>query len=544
MAGLALAAVLAACAPAFEPELSEDFSRRAEQTAQYFFRVQASGTNLTLQPDNNYVPQTITITTTAYETTSPGTTSTDFNLYIDPALTEKNIPGLGLYPVIGGAEDGSTPITHNTAVPLKYIATYATRNTVVLRIPFNERTSITTKKVALVLDPAVVSFNGAGNHRLNMDGNTEYGQADDIFIKYYSVLGNTVVTPNITAPTDEPAGYYALPPQYIGTVAGTTGSPLELTAPSITGPTTATEAVWVAGGNKLVIEGLSDFTPSTGDPTFHPGSGGSAAGPKNGNFDKEIISKGYKFQKFDYEKKEWVDVSFTVGDIDTTNNYTDGAFVVTFAESSKAYDMFRYSVNPYEIVEKNAVLGYRHRLSYDSSLGFSTWDGFDWIGGEWDQNHTDLSVMVNYSATADQYYEFTAGDFSALDLAGIQGRQFITVTISESSIPSREPGSLYFDTGTLTAKNVTVVREYNGAATDDRAAALPLTDADLVSIGRNEFRIYLPADLKLETGDTLDVYINAVKVNYKTTAPKTFEGVILADPAASNGAIKLTITVP
>jgi hypothetical protein len=558
MAGLALAAVLSACAPAFEPELSENFSRQAQQTAQYFFKVAAGDNSLTsssslrLQPANNFEPNEVTITTTGYETTDPGTTSADFNLYIDPALVENNIPGLGLYPAVDAAENGSAPITADTAVPLKYIATYSSRNTVVLKIPFTEVNSIKNKKVVLVLDPGVVSFNGPNNHRLNMDGNTDYGQADDIFIKYYSVVGNSGVNPAIPIPTNEPTGYYAHPPQYVGQGTGE-GTALTLYRPSLTYPATASESVTLVGGTKIVVEGLLDLTPVNSSSPYHPGSGaGSAGGPKKDNFDKEIISKGFKFQKFNYDTKEWVDVGFTVSDIDTTN-YTNGAFVVTFTEASKAYDMFRYSIDPYQIVEKNAVLGYRHRLSYDNTIGFSTWDSgaSEWKSGEWDY----VGSLVNYSTSADQYYEFSSSDFAAPPaLAGIQGRQYITVTINEPTGIGLEAGSLYFDTASLTAKNVTVVRTYAGTSGDDRAAVLPLKDASLVSIGRNEFRIYLPADLKLVTNDTLDVYINGVKVNYKVTtpAPKTFTGVVLADPtqpadydAPENGAIVLTtITVP
>jgi hypothetical protein len=539
MAGLAMAAVLSACAPAFEPELSEDFSRQAEQTARYFFKVSASGTSLRLQPDNNYAPGTVTITTTGYGIADDiALTGTDngFNLWIDPSLPENNIPGLGLYPVSSGTEDGATPITANTAVPLRYIAVYTGRNTVDLRIPLTEKSSITNAKVALVLDPAVVSFNGRDNHRLNMDGNTEYGKPDDIFIKYYTVQGNTGVTPNIPDPDDEPAGYYTLPPYDT-----TTGNDLLLGVPSLTTPpATATESATVVGGTKIIIDGLRDLTPAN-TSAYHPGSsGGAAGGPKPGNFSKEIISNGYKFQRFNYGTKQWDTAEFTVSDIDTTT-YTNGAFVVTFKEASNAYDIIRYSIDPYQIVEANPVLGYKHRLSYDSSLGFSAWNSTEWVSGEWYY----VGSMVNHSDPADQYEEFTSADFT-IDVEGIQGREYITVTIDESTISSREVGSLYFDTASLTANNVTVVRSYTGTTNDGREAVLPLENANLVSIGRNEFRIYLPSDLKLEANDVLTVYINAVKVNYKITGTpvKSFTGVILADPSAKNGAIELSYTIP
>jgi hypothetical protein len=544
MAGIALALVLSACPPAFEPELNNSPSWQRASTERYYFTVAASGNTLTLQPDNNYTAQEITITTTAVEVDpSIPANAAEFNLYIDPKVKTNNIPGVGLYPVTNGTENAATPIGINKDSPLTYTAVYSGRNKVLLTFPFNE--AIKKTKVALVVDPAEASFNGSANHRLNMDENTEYGTPDDIFIQYYDVTGNPGVTPPIDAPPEgEPTGYYQLPPY-----TTVTASFIDLSLPTVdVNAPPLTERLTEVNGNKIVIYGLLDTTPGNAS-AHHPGTAaGTADGPKADNFDKGIISSAYKFQRFDYAAKKWVDEPFTVSDIDTTN-YTNGAFEVTFTRKAAAYDLYRYAVDPYKIVEKNPVLGYYHRVSYDSSLGFSRWDNTasEWKRGEW----AYLNSMPNYNDAnvADQYYhQFSAADFAAVGAEGIQGRYFLIVEIEESNITDVVSGSLYFDRNTINAKNIQVVREY-GETGDDRKALWPIKDADFEVIDKGKFRIYAPADYVQTQGDVFSIYINNVKVHYKTqpggpgTSVKSFDDVVLAGHRA-NGAIELSYTMP
>jgi hypothetical protein len=469
LGALLTAVVIAACAPAFEPGLETNYTRQKENTALRYFQISLATTPvLTVQPSSGTIDtQTIVIDTNAFFlATGASDTLEGFNLVIDE--TTKKIPGLEVYTVEGTS--GSAMVRHQTA--LAYTAVPTDRDTVELRLPFT-RNVVSTDTVVLVVDPATVRFNGEG--KLNTDGDTEPGESEeDIYIEYLAVTDNPAIITSGGTPLTAVTGMFYMPP------VGNALTPP--TAPSTTGIATATERLSVVGGTKLQIGTFADNAGS------------------NGNFDGAALTRAYKFQRFDHAAKNWVDVTPT-GDLNTTT----GVLTLTFPAAS-LYDFYRYQVDLYQIVEKDAVQNYKHRVSYDQKKGYASGTG---VAGAW----TILGFTTDDSTTP---VLLPSGTYIAVP-GGIAGQYYLDVTV-----PNISGGNYDADliASTLTPANIQVVYYELGPSdpSTNSYGEVALTDASFEKLGPREFRIKMPSSFAPSSVSTAraSIWIHDVQISYTT----------------------------
>jgi hypothetical protein len=247
----------------------------------------------------------------------------------------------------------------------------------------------------------------------------------------------------------------------------------------------------VVGGTRGVLAGFVDTTPTdlaANNPTNLGNLYTSAGDGKYTNFDQAVIKSAYTFQKWDYTEKIWkdIDVEFSAPQRNSTTYPAGGYVDLTFPQSEK-YDIIRYNVDPYKIVEKTAVLGYKHRANNDASSFDPT------------TSWTYLGTVIDTTVADDQFYQFTANNIDSLVFSGVPGAYYLTVRISDSSISGSivnyVANSLIIDKDSLLpSKNKDGIRVlYTPAGVTADRERIPLEDSQIQVIGRNEFRINLPS---------------------------------------------------
>jgi hypothetical protein len=503
LGALLTAIFLAACAPAFEPELGTDYTRQQEETEKRYFTIAITSPapsalppnlrELKVQPASGAITdQVIRIDTTAYvfgSTTGNG----NFNLVIGEDGT---IPGIGVYTVSEASSSEGT-WGHGTT-SLGYTAVYIDKNTVELHLPFPGGPDNTVKKdrVIFIADADAVRFNGEG--RLNMDRDTVTGEGnskgfEDNYFEYFHVLDNTLVTPSLTV-TPVGDGNREIWPS-----ANTLSVP---NSPDSTDTTLA--YIWEVGGTKLVLGTFSD-----------------TAGEED-NFSETALTNAFRFQKFDHAGKTWVTASHT-GSLDKDT----GKLTLTFSTGSALYDVYRYQVRLYDIAEQNPVYGYIHRASYisydatkDPNAGFTNANG---TAGAWTVLPSNAVVnRPNKDAARIEFVPVTSTTgFSATPGGDTSSGYYIDVEIPNTSGSTNQDAVV--DPATITATNIKAF--YNPTSSSFAYGQLyeeiALTDASFEKRTTNSraFRINLPATFKPsnDSNGRVQVRIHGVEMSYTVT---------------------------
>jgi hypothetical protein len=515
LGALLTAVFIAACAPVFEPGLETNYTRQKERTDVRYFTVSAAGT-LTVQPEGALnTLQTITITTYAHSK-ADGSYSAGYNLVINE---NNQIDGVGVYPVSSG-----TPNVAHGTTSLPYTAVYSGsgRDTVQLLLPLSG--SSVTKKVVLVVDPALAKFNGDG--KLNMDGDTTLGEPDeDVFYRYFDVTDYTGYTSTLNITLTAVTGDNLLPPVSAFT---TSVSPTlrPITAPAynditkIAVPGTGTDGINLEGGTKLEIDGFLATNSST-------------AGKTNLIEALEMV-KAFKFQRFDHDSKNWVDYNVSNASWDTGGS--TAKLVVTFSEGAKLYGFYRYQVDPYQIAEKEKVNGFIHRRGYDQSFGY----GFGINKGAWGY----LSIVTNRQTNP---YILPNTGFSVAPF-GTSGGYYIDVT--GPSVLSGTNTNVDLVGSTLTAKNIKMYYSSDGTlGTTKPYGEVDLSNAVFQKLAPNKFRIVLPASFvplsAIGTNPRFQIRLHDVQVNYSTgSSPNevTYSNVKIFSAGETDGALFINST--
>jgi hypothetical protein len=504
LGALLTAVVIAACAPAFEPELGTNYTRQTENTKERYFTIVATDnfssdtppgpSSLTVQPTTGTIEyQRIRITTTATILRDGSNTDANaFNLYIDPNLVENNIPGIGVYPV-SGVSVATDPVTHGAALP--YTAVPTGKNTVELFLPLKEDTlglavpGGTTKsnQIVLIADPDTVRFNGDG--RLNSDEDIVLGEGasngnEDVYLEYFTVSNNVSASITLSNPLTSNGKVHEPP---VGN---------ELTTPATFTYPAAGGGIGATGGTKLNLDTFSDTVG------------------KSNNFGEAIalIKAAYKFERFNHTSESWEPYEPVSALWDSGGT---GYIELTFP-AARLYDFFRYQVNPYQIVEKSALLGYIHRAGYDQNAGFGADVSGTFTPGAWAYVSVGgNNVITNDAAPNDLPFPLPAIAATDISLGGVPGGYYIDVALA--SIGGVTDQDL--DAGSLTAGNFQVVYLENGTDTGPYGI-VDLTNAVFEKLGAQKFRIKLPASfLRVDNiNATIHLRIHNVTTSYKKGA--------------------------
>jgi hypothetical protein len=453
-AGLVVAGLMAACIPAFEPEIDVRYNLRAEKSStNYSISVSSTtppNTALQVQSASGGYPQRIILSV------DDSATSNTSNFDID---AQNKIPGLSIHLLTSSA-----PYTLYTEVEpaLDYSAYPVSKNEVELVMPFNDSVlaSTATEYLVVKLDPAKVTFNG-GAGRLNRDGDSRPGEAEeDAYFFIYT---------NITEPTGYSGAQYTTPspgiPYYFGTISG-----YSLTGPFLT-----------QGGSSLAVQGFTIDTTLSGTP--------------NAEFKEEDLIKAFRFEKFYPAEGVWKPLAPST----QTFNPTSGTLTISFgADAPGARDIVRYMIDPYLIVSSKKAGGDRGttiRASYDQSAntdrnGNISKNAWVYLGPFDNPSPTTPNLTIKNATllTADP----------TLTVSGFRGNYFIDLEVDISN-PGGTPFNQVLNLDTLrTSGNIRVFQKtaidgasnYNGEV----EAEIRIDPSKITMLSGTKFRVYLPAN--------------------------------------------------
>jgi hypothetical protein len=453
IAGLLVAGLLAACAPAFEPDLNVRYNLQEERSStSYGITVTsntAPGATLRVQPASGGYPQRIILQVADTKTTD----SINFDIGAG-----NQIPGLSIHLLTAATQYS----LYNEVDPaLNYSAYSIAENQVELVMPFNDSilTSTATKYLIVKLDPTKVTFNG-GKGRLNRDGDSRPGEAEEDALYFYYT--------NVT----EPVGYTGT-----GYTAPTATQGIRYYTNTIALPTTVSFPVF--GG------------PTLSADTF--AIDGSLSGTPNAEFRAEDLVKAFRFEKFSPVTGVWQPL------IPTGQNFnsTTGGLTITFgADAPQARDIVRYVIDPYLIVSSKKAGGDNRgttiRASYDQSI-YAAKDGkisknaWQYLGP------FDNSPAIPY-LTIDTATLLTTAPLKSV--SGSRGNYFIDLKVNINS-PGGTVHNEVLNIDTLRNRGNIRIFQKSGEASGhggDVMAEVSIDPTKITLLSPTEFRIYLPAN--------------------------------------------------
>jgi hypothetical protein len=480
-AGLLVAGLLAACAPAFEPDLDVSYNLQGERSStDYGITVSSNTANnatLQVQPASGGYPQRIILEVA--DSNSKTTDSVNFDIGAG-----NQIAGLSIH-LLTSASDQYT-LYNEVDPPLNYNAYPVTENQVELVMPFNDPilgstttnpTNNPTKYLIVKLDPTKVTFNG-GKGRLNRDGDSRPGEAEEDAHYFYFT--------NITAP----AGYtgstaYAAPHQGIQYYTNTITPPASVSFP-------------VFGGSTLSVD------------TF--AIDGSLSGTPNAEFRAEDLVKAFRFEKFSPVTGVWQPLIPT----GQSFNSTTGGLTITFgADAPQPRDIVRYVIDPYLIVSSKKAGGDNRgttiRASYDQSI-YAAANGSisksDWeYLGPFDNSPAIPYLTIN-GATL-----LTASP--GINASGSRGNYFIDLKVNINS-PGGTVHNEVLNIDTLRNRGNIRIFQKSGKASGyggDVMAEVSIDPTKITLLSPTDFRIYLPANYApLTTPDKGNLEIRIINV--------------------------------
>jgi hypothetical protein len=457
-AGLLVAGLLAACAPAFEPDLDVSYNLRGETSStDYGITVSSNTANnatLQVQPASGGYPQRIIL--------QVADTKTSNSINFDIGAGDQ-IPGLSIHLLLKAATQYTL---YNEVDPaLNYSAYPIAKNQVELVMPFNDSilTSTATKHLIVKLDPTKVTFNG-GKGRLNRDGDSRAGEAEEDAQYFYY----TNVTP--------PVGYGGLPyttfgpndgiEYYTGTIIGYNLNGTFLTY----------------GGPTLAVR---DF-----------GIDSSLSGTPFAEFRAEDLVKAFRFEKFSPATGVWqplipIGQNFTAGVGTSTLNISFGA------DAPQSREIVRYMIDPYLIVSSKKAGGDDRgtiiRASYDQfkyaakngSISENDWE--EYLGPFDNPSPNELPYLTINGATL-----LTAAP--SIGVSGARGNYFIDLTV-DTHPPSGAVDDPKLDIDTLQNRGNIRIFQKSGAAYNGKVMAEVSIDSTKITLlSGTRFRIYLPAN--------------------------------------------------
>jgi hypothetical protein len=495
LTGLVTAGLFSACVPPFEPELNERYNLQSEKSSTDLgITVSAlSSTNaaLVVQPQTgmDVYPQRITL---KVDTSDPLTTA-NFDIG-----TDKKIKGLSIYPL--KAVTDSYTLYEEAGSGLAYTAYPIGKNQVELLLPFTEaelkQSASPTSWLVLKLDPTQVTFNG-GKGKLNTDGDTLPGEAEeDFFALYY-----TNVRPTAT-------GTYSAPTQgmkYINTARAT---------PWVTTGALASNFLNY-GGSSLDISGFSI-------------DNSLAASAHNTPFDSAGLVKAYRFEKFDRQTGNWKPL------IPENPAFTAGVLTLRFgADAPGPLDIVRYMVDPYLIVAnikaggpKGATLRASYNQFLHKTIGETEWR----YSNVMDTNPASIPYLTINNAVA-----LTTTPSASLSVRGEYRSYYIDLTVTVNN-PGIAPSDVLLDleslrqaagagTGTGTGQTAATqsnirIFQMNGMSSSGSIIREISFDRSRIELkGPAEFRIHLPQDYGNYSDNAyLEIHIINAKAAFRAGA--------------------------
>ncbi|MDR1278930.1 MAG: hypothetical protein LBK02_09270 [Treponema sp.] len=474
-AGLLAAGLLAACAPAFEPDIDERYNLQGERSStDYGIRVSqvtAETDTLQVQPASNGYPQRIIL---QVADTNP-LTNNSINFDIGAG---NQIPGLSIHLLTAATQY----TLYNEVDPaLNYSAYSIAKNQVELVMPFNDSilTSTATKHLIVKLDPTKVTFNG-GKGRLNRDNDSRPGEAEEDAQYFYY----TNVTP--------PVGYGGQPYTTFGPNDGLRYYTGTIANPAFSGDFPS------QGGPSLAV---SSFTIDS-----------SLSGTPNTEFRADDLVKAFRFEKFYPAEGVWRPLK------PTSQTFNTGTLTISFgADNPTSRDIARYMIDPYLIVSSKKAGGDNRGTTIRGSYNQSIYTGAngsiskdDWTYlGPFDSPSTPSRSLSIASAAL-----LTAPP--SITVSGFRGNYFIDLTVNTSGTGVFDP---VLDIVTLRNKgNIRIFQKKAAAYNGDVVAELTIDPQKITLLSGNQFRIYLPADYAPLSGTpagNLEVRIANVILNFK-----------------------------
>jgi hypothetical protein len=481
-AGLVVAGLLAACAPAFEPDLDVSYNLQKERSAvgKNIITVKSdsvSNTPLDIQPASGGYPQRIVLEVEGTEATL------DDKINFD--IENNKIPGLSIHSLTDAATDYA-PFTESAA--LDYNAYPIAKNQVELVMPFNEAFLTTNHSTLLLvkLDPSQVTFNGK-NVKLNQDGDSEPGEAEeDAGYFYYT---------NVQAPANYTGVAFAAPTK--GVLRGDA---------TITGYDSLTPKVSASGGVTLEI-----------GPFAVASKGGyvSYSATPRAVFDASTLINAYKFQKYAPSTDTWNDLSPTPA-FDTNT----GTLSITFSSSAPGVqDLVRYLIDPYRIAANIKVGAAEIRADYNQYLykdkeGKISLPSDDWTYLDpFDKDSPNPATPYLKIVTAT-----TLGSPPSLQVEGSRGNYYLDLTVdypvlANTGITSAENQKL--NIASLTAEgNIKVFQRKgkSGNSGGDLVKEIEIDPSKITLKSANEFRLYLPEDYTKRTDEDSGIQVGNLEI--------------------------------